>query len=358
MKYLFITRTSWDEPPRARHQLAFALIKKKHEVVFVAKNKTGKPSINNIFHEGNLTVVTPNWYIKSIYNMRLPIINEIYQNWLYKLLLIQFQEYTVISFDPTASVLHKYFKRVIYFCNDNFLDKKRSKSFIFSIYWFFKQKTMIRKALFCTGVSKYLYNYLRQYNSNSYLLLTGASHGPANGSKTELPINGEKINIVFVGWLAKLNIDWVRSLSNNPNHTIYLIGPGENKKLDSLNNYKNIIITGKLVGPSLHALLNKANVCIAPYIIDIDTQEVYTMPNKFWLYISFGKPIVTCEINNIADLPEKFIYQSKNKEEFISNINRAVSEDSIDSYRNRMHFIKQNTWDNRADEFIHLCEEY
>ena len=39
---------------------------------------------------------------------------------------------------------------------------------------------------------------------------------------------------------------------------------------------------------------------------DSQTEKVYTMTNKFWLYINFGKPIVTCEIKNLyKEIPEK-----------------------------------------------------
>ena len=48
----------------------------------------------------------------------------------------------------------------IYFCNDNFISTKRSKSFLVSIYWAFKQKSVAQDSLYCTGVSKYLHNYL------------------------------------------------------------------------------------------------------------------------------------------------------------------------------------------------------
>ena len=82
------------------------------------------------------------------------------------------------------------------------------------------------------------------------------------------------------------------------------------------------------------------------------------MPNKFWLYLSFGKPIVTCQIINLADLPDKFVYQSKNEKEFMANIDKALSEDSAEMFKKRIQFIRQNTWDNRVDELLALNKQY
>ena len=357
MNILINTRTNWNEPPRARHQLTRELAK-NHHVIFVPLNKTGKPGISITIQERNISVFSATWYIHGKFNIRLPIINEIYQNWLYTQLKLKYQDYVVINFDPTASLLHKYFKKVIYFCNDNFISTKRSKLFLVSIYWAYKQKKVMQKALFCTGVSKYLHNYLLNYNNNSHLLLTGASFVAQERSNYRIVEKNKKINIVYVGWLIKLNVEWVKEIANNKNYNIYLIGPGLNTTLNRLDRIDNVIMTGELVGDDLNKIMMEANACIAPYYQDKDTDEVYTMPNKFWLYLCFGKPIVTCQIKNLADLPHGFVYQSENEIDFIDNIDKAISEDSAEIYEKRINFIRQNTWDNRVSELLALYKKY
>jgi len=357
MKFLLNTRTDWSEPPRARHQLARALAE-NHQVIFVAINQTGKPSINIKNPEKNITVITPSWWIYGKYNMRLPFINELYQKWLYKVLIINYADYIVINFDLTAVYLNKGITGYIYMCVDNFIALKRSKSFIVSIYWAYKQKKVIKNAHFCTGVSKYLHNYLLRYNSKSHLLLSGASCAIQGGSYIDFIGKDKRVNIVYVGWLFKLNIEWIIAASKNKNYNIYLIGPGFNNNLNQLKQIDNIIFTGELIGESLAKIMIKANICIAPYIRDRDTEEVYTMPNKFWLYLSFGLPIVTCHIKNLADLPAGFVYQSKNESEFITNIDKAIIENSHDIFKKRIGFIQKNTWDNRVDELSDLYKKY
>lgn len=356
MKFLLNTRTAWDEPPRARHQLARAL-SINHEVVFISRNKSGRPSLDISCPETNITVITPSWFIDGRINMRIPVMNELYQRWLFKKLHDRYQTYKIINFDPTATGLFSRFNDVVYFCNDNFLDTKRSKSFLVSLYWTFKQKRVARKAMFCTGVSKYLQNKLLNYNSRSYLLLTGATSINETGNKL-IDRNPEEINIVYVGWLVKLNTDWVRALSGNKQYNIYIVGPYDNNQVNEFRGINNILILGEKTGKELSQYLYNADVCIAPYIHDRDTEEIYTMPNKFWLYLSFGKSIVTCRIRNLTNLPDRFVYQSGNVSEFISNIEKAVSEDSPDIFEQRIRFIRQNTWGKRVDELLGLYKKH
>ena len=108
MNFLFNTRTDWSEPPRARHQLARALAK-NHHVAFVSINKIGRPSISIETPEKNITVISPCWWLHGKVNMRLPIINELYQKWLYKKLIKNYADYVAINFDLTAVHLKIYF---------------------------------------------------------------------------------------------------------------------------------------------------------------------------------------------------------------------------------------------------------
>ena len=79
MKYLINTITSWQEPPRARHQVAQALAK-NNEVIFVARNEIGMPKLEIYRTNEYLTVITPYYPIDYRIRFRLPLFNEIYQN--------------------------------------------------------------------------------------------------------------------------------------------------------------------------------------------------------------------------------------------------------------------------------------
>ena len=351
MTYLIITRTDWEEPPRARHQLARELAK-NNNVVFVSINKNGLPRIRQNSPENNITLVVPYWFFNGKYIYRLPIINELYQFWLYVQLKKRFSNCRVINFDPSATLIHKFFDNVIYFCNDDFLDKKRAKFFITKLYFQLSQKVISKKARFCASVSEYLKDQIAVHNDSSHLILTAAEQ--LNISPKYINSNNSTINAVYVGWISKINKEWILSLSQKKNIVIQLIGPYEANNFKELIEKENIHFLGQKTGEDLVNFLEKADVCLAPYIIGRDTEEVYTMPNKFWLYLSYGHPIVTCEIKRLYPLPKGFVYQAKNENEFTNAVIKAHSENSEFYFSDRLSFIKENNWGSRVNQIINL----
>jgi len=356
MRFLLLTRTDWNEPPRSRHQLARSLAK-NHTVIFVSANILGKPGLEYSINEKNITVVSPTWFIQNKLLWRLPFLNELYQVWLYSKLKRKYSDCIIINFDVSSSLLSFYFNNIIFYCGDNFLATNRSKLFLISVYWFFTQKLIAQQAIFCVSVSTYLQQKMAKYNNSSYLLLTAAGDTP-NTENIYLKNKKIKKNILYVGWIAKLEFDWVIELSKNSDYNIIIIGPGSHIQKLLLERYKNIDLTGPKTGEELIPYLSNADVCIAPYVDNLDTEKVYTMPNKFWLYLSYGKPIVTRKINNLANLPDCFVYQSKDLSAFIKNINKAISDNSQALFEQRQIFISKNTWDNRTKEIKNLIESH
>lgn len=355
MNFIFNTHTKWDEPPRARHQLAKAL-SKKHRVIFIAANKIGKPKIKYNIKDKNLELIQPFFPLSYKIIKRLPILNELYQNWLFHSINYK-DNLIVINFAVNASQIFKYFNKVIYYCNDNFLDKNRAGNFFVSLYFRFTQKNVAKKSNFCVGVSKYIVKQLKNINPKSYQILTAADKKSIDCFYKPKNKRNDKIIVTYVGWIQKINVEWIIELAKNKNYLINLIGPYKNKVRKNLSQHDNIVLVGPMVGDKLQEYLHNCDVTIAPYIAGKDTEEVYTMPNKFWLYIASGKPIVTCQIKNLLKLPEKFVYQSKDKYEFAKKINLAYQENSPELVKERERFIRQNTWEDRAKEIIKLIEK-
>jgi hypothetical protein len=96
-KFLVNTITDWNEPPRARHQLAEAL-SQDHQVTFVSANRFGFiPAIKTVSVSENLTVIIPHFPVDSRVRYRIPLINKIYQNWLFKRIGKEYNDYIVIN---------------------------------------------------------------------------------------------------------------------------------------------------------------------------------------------------------------------------------------------------------------------
>jgi hypothetical protein len=289
--------------------------------------------------------------------MRLPVLNYLYQRWLIKKIKDDYKDYVIINFDITAIHLSKKFNNVIYYCVDDFISLKRSKSFLVSKYWSYTEEIIARYSLFCIAVSHFLVDKIKYYNQNTYLLLTAASN--LNSAISYKAINHKSPDIIYIGWLSKLNKNWVIKLAESkPTHTIHLVGPYKGSDLDMYKYNSNIKIHGPLFGDNLIDMILKCDICIAPYIQDRDSKMVYTMPNKFWLYLSFGKPIVSCSISNLDRSAKKFIYQADTFGHFLKNIDKSIEQNSIKLFNDRISYIRNNTWMNRVEDFIKICKEY
>jgi len=136
--YVVNTVTSWNEPPRARHQLTKELAKNR-PVIFVGRNELGVPRIEISQFSDLLKILIPYYPVDYRLRWRVPLINELYQRWLFRTLSIEFGENAirVINFDNTATQLFKYFKNVVYYCNDEWLLKINAKSEFVVHYWKF-----------------------------------------------------------------------------------------------------------------------------------------------------------------------------------------------------------------------------
>ena len=71
-----------------------------------------------------------------------------------------------------------------------------------------------------------------------------------------------------------------------------------------------------------------------------------THPVKIYEYFAAGKPVVTTklkELDHIANL----CYITKDKEEFLEKLDKAVNEDDEQLRKDRIDFASKNTWDDR-----------
>jgi len=352
MDYLINTRTPWEEPHRARHQLAYA-IAKKSRVFFVAANKKGLPKLEIFEACRNLFVLQPYFIMDHKIRFRFPLMNELFQLWLCnKLKIFIHKKMYLINFDHSNSFIMRFFRNSCYFCNDNFIRQQTGKLRIISLYHsFFCEALVAKNAMFCVSVSNFLRKKLAKYNSNSFLLLLGSPMVRREFIRDDFEkvISG-KVEIVYVGWLSKLNAEWVKKLSKTGKYHIKLIGPFRQKDVEIYAPFKNIQVMGPLTDDSLCLQIGKAHLTIAPYKMSKDVSEVYSMPNKFWLYLAHGKPVITCNIDNLITLPQHFIYRSSDYDDFEHNIEIALKNNCGSLSRDRRSFALKNSWDTRAQE--------
>jgi hypothetical protein len=365
MRFLINTLTHFEEPPRARHQVAYAL-SRKFKVVFIAANKPGLPGLKNLSVHENLSVVVPYFPIDNRIRYRLPLVNEFYQHWLFRQLARQYKDYEVINFDFTATKIYQYFSRVIYYCNDSFsaISKHINPAFIAG-YHQRCESEVASKAMFCVAVSEKLKENLIPHNPDSFEIPLGSP----DIDEYNLPINFAPsrklpVEVGFVGFIKSLNLSHkiLNLLLADDRLRITLIGPVEDNFLEYIDQKDKLILKGSLTGRRLYEEINKFDVTIAPYSARLinDVNSGVGTGSKIYHYFSLGKPVVISYMEGLRklDLPEGVIYIAQKEEDFPSLIFRAVEEDSEELIRQRIRFARNNTWEKRMEALTDLYQRF
>ncbi|MBN1180896.1 MAG: glycosyltransferase [Bacteroidales bacterium] len=364
-KFLINTFTFWEEPPRARHQVTFALAK-KYPVTFISANKFGIPRLkSSIIHE-KLTVITPYFPIINKIRYRLPIINELYQHWLFKQLVKKYKNYEVINFDYTATVIYKYFTNVIYYCNDSFvaISNHINPSFI-AKYHKKCESTVAQKAKFCVAVSSILQEKLLRYNPNSIEIPLGSP----DINELKIPLNYKPIKnkVINVGLVCFMNIHIIsynilNLLLKDEDISLTIIGPIEEKFLSYIERRDKLVLKGPLIGEQLYYAINTFDVTIAPYSarLSSDMNSGVGTGSKMYQYFALGKPVVISYMAGLTklNLPDKFLYVANSEDSFASLVHKAYKENSEELIIQRANYAKNSTWEKRMEKLIDYYNTY
>ncbi len=346
--YLIYTTVSiWNEPPRARQQVAYEL-KVEGLVYFVEKNQVGMPRVEFKQVEENVIVVTP--YFPLVYKARYrtPGLNELYHNWLLKKIKAQQPSFEmVVSFDYTAPAIHNYFDNVVFYCADDNVGYGNFNPSFINNYHTRTEKRVAEKSKACIVTSEYMGTKIGNYNNNTHVIPLGApqinfTDIKAPEKKSELPTLG------LVGYLDN-NMDMELLYKLLEQFKVIFIGPVSEANKQKLAKYPNGEFVGPKTGVELHECLSRADVCIAPY--DPSKLNKGATPNKLWLYLALGKPCVVTNMENIAkwDLGNQLVYRCQN-EDFIANCIQAYKDDSYELALKRVELAQNNSWKHRIEK--------
>lgn len=347
------TITAWDEPPRARHQFTRAAAR-MFKVAFVTRNKVGWFWINTYEGAENTLVVEPYFPIDYRFRYRLPVINEWYQNWLYRRLRKMFPDANVVNFDCTATRLKKYFSSIIYYCNDEFTGNSKYQSALVDMYLARSERKMASAALFCVTTSHFLTQKLKRINPKTFEIPLGVS---IEGERITEPKLIKSNDTIVVGLMGVINerqysYEAVNLLLRHKRFRLVIIGPVTREYLDRLENLDQSSVKGMLKGEELFKALASLDVGLALY--NLDYVNPGGTPNKVWQYLAVGKPAVISDLPNLKHMkfPDHSVYVTKSNEDLVELIERAYSENTSERMKTRIDFAYSNTWDHRLNEFL------
>ncbi|CAN5120260.1 hypothetical protein BH09BAC2_BH09BAC2_18120 [soil metagenome] len=348
---LYTIVTQWEEPPRARHQVANEL-KVLGKVYFVERNKFGFPRIEIKQVEENVFVITPYYFINYKARYRLETINNMYHEWLLKKiknLNIEFE--LVITFDYTAPAIHNYFNNVIFYLADDNVGFGKFNPAWINRYHERTEKEVAQRANLCIATSDYMGKKIGAYNLQTHVIPLGAPEikiepFTVSQNKKGLPVLG------LVGFLDS-NMDEALLFKILGKFTVLMIGPANKKNIERLSAYQNAKILGVKTGKALADALKEADVCIAPY--DINKLNKGATPNKFWLYLAVGKPAVITTMPNIENwrFEDKLVYKCTN-DSFIEKCIEAYNDDTTELALKRIELARNSSWQKRVKSMLEL----
>lgn len=343
--------TEWNEPPRARHQLAYEF-KKDGVVYFVEKNKTGLPRLEIKKVEENVFVLTPFFPVDYRIRYRTPIINRVYQSWLLKRirkLNVPFE--IVITFDYTAPEINKFFNNVLFYCADDNVGFGNFNPTFINNYHNKTERKVAEGCKLCVVTSDYMFDKIKAYNPKTFNIPLGS---PEINLKviTTRDKKGASPHLGLVGYLDS-NLDDTLLDQLLHKYKITFIGPASNETKARMKAYPNATLLGPKTGDDLYKELQKVDVCIAPY--DIKKVNKGATPNKLWLYLAVGRPCVITKIPNIRSwiFENDLVYICDNKD-FEEKCLLAFQQDNQFLTLKRIETAKQSSWYNRVQQIKEL----
>jgi hypothetical protein len=157
----------------------------------------------------------------------------------------------------------------------------------------------------------------------------------------------------FVGGINPLvNVEAIEYLAQScPQWSIVLIGDVNLPRLtlSKLQQYDSVHFLGIKPYCDLPHFLHYMDVCIDCYRHDYDRN-----PQKNFLYLSAGKPVVEIKPDGNRDDNNLFVRVTTTKEEFIASIEDVLVNDSQDLMQRRIEYAKSNSWDVRAQQIIDI----
>jgi len=133
-------------------------------------------------------------------------------------------------------------------------------------------------------------------------------------------------------------------VQKRPNWTFIFIGHTFGSDIRKLKEFENVHFLGERPYSELPKYFHGFDVCLIPFrntpLIEA------THPVKIYEYLAAGKPVVTTKLKELEFIGN-LCYITKDKEEFLEKLDKAVNEDDEQLRKDRIDFASKNTWNDR-----------
>jgi glycosyltransferase involved in cell wall biosynthesis len=222
---------------------------------------------------------------------------------------------------------------------------------------------LIKKSdIICTN-SPIFTDYAKKFNPNSFFIGQGVDIERYNDNDGTLVIPDELSSIAhprigYTGALTTIRLDlplleYVAEQKHEWNFV--LIGPEDQAfKESKLHSMKNVYFLGGKPGSELPGYVKGFDVAINPQAINEITNLNY--PLKLDEYLAMGVPVVATKTWFMNFYFANDSYLASNKEEYITEIAKALAEDSPAKHQQRTEVGRSHSWANFVDKIYQQIE--
>jgi glycosyltransferase involved in cell wall biosynthesis len=189
-----------------------------------------------------------------------------------------------------------------------------------------------------------------QHNSNSYMVGQGCdvSHFNDEHNTIKVPDVIRDLPTPIVGYVGslttlRLDISLIEYIAKKrKNWSLVLVGPEDDAfKNSNLHSLPNVYFLGRKDASELPNYVKGFDVAMNPQAINNLTIGNY--PRKIDEYLAMGKPVIATK-TTAMEMFKDFVYLASTGQEYISLIEKALSENAIELSKKRIDFARSHTW--------------
>ena len=213
---------------------------------------------------------------------------------------------------------------------------------------------VVKDADLLTTNSEFFSEFGLQYNSHSYMVGQGCdvSHFSDEDNSIKIPAEFKDIPKPVIGYVGslttlRLDIELLEHMANKrKNWSIVLVGPeDEDFKNSNLHQLSNVYFLGRKNESELPNYVKGFDVAMNPQLSNNLTIGNY--PRKIDEYLAMGKPIIATQ-TKAMEMFKECVYLGASKKEYITLIEKALSENTSALAEKRIAFAKSHTWANNV----------
>ncbi len=215
-----------------------------------------------------------------------------------------------------------------------------------------RQLLLMQKADFVVTNSDTFERFALESNPRSFFIGQGCDLELYNDKNNKLKVPDDIVNIKkpiigYIGALTTIRLDidiLIYIAEQRPDWSLVLIGPKYqgfgSSRLDEL---KNVYFLGTKKPESLPSYLKGIDVTLNPQILNEITDLNY--PLKLDEYLAMGKPVVATNTSFMRFYFNDYSYLADTKEEYVTQIERALREDSPELISKRIEYAGEHSWE-------------